>query len=154
MSSKNSRYSIVGIGEILWDMFPNGKKLGGAPANLIYHISKLGHIGTIITRIGNDVLGKEILKKLSENKINTSFIQVDGLHPTGTVNISFNPSGQPYYEIKKKVAWDFIEWQHSFNDLLNKTNAICFGSLAQRSNISRHTIKRFLRRAIAKKILR
>jgi fructokinase len=143
----DEKFTIIGLGELLWDIFPYGKKLGGAPANFTYHVSALGHNGIIVSRVGNDELGKEIIEKISDTKLNIGYIQTDKIHPTGTVEVIIDSNNQPDYIIRERVAWDFIEWQHSFSRLLGSAVAICFGSLAQRNDISRKTILEMLKKS-------
>lgn len=140
----NSKYLIVGLGEILWDIFPEGKRLGGAPANFVYYVSKLGHDGIIVSRIGNDLLGQEILKSLNHFLMKTCYIQIDNINPTGIVNVRFDDIQKPKYQIANDVAWDYIEWNNELKDLANKVDAVCFGTIAQRSQKSRRTIVNFL----------
>jgi len=138
----NKKFTVIGIGEILWDVFPHNKKLGGATANFAYHISAMGHNGIIVSRIGDDALGKEILDELSSKNLNTDFIQKDKINPTGTVKVIIDKNNQPDYIIKQDVAWDFIEWQDIKNNLYKSVDAICFGTIGQRSAVSRETIQR------------
>ncbi len=133
---------IVGIGEILWDVFPNGKVLGGAPANFAYHVSQFGFDGRAISAIGNDELGNEIIDCLS--KKNFKYIIEKTPFPTGTVQVTLDANGIPQYEICQKVAWDNIPFTPEMEELARKTRTVCFGSLAQRSQASRLTINRFL----------
>ena len=138
-------FLIVGLGELLWDMFPKGKQLGGAPANFAYHAKALGNQGIIASRVGSDDLGREILARLGKLKLQTEYIQIDELLPTGTVAVEVDEKGQPKYTITEEVAWDCLEWNDQWEALAKKANAVCFGSLAQRSAQSRHAIRRFLR---------
>lgn len=140
-------FTIAGIGELLWDIFKNEKKLGGAPANFAYHVSALGHNGIIISRIGNDKIGREAIDFLGELNLNTGYIQIDNNKPTGTVVVEMDDNNQPDYIIKEDVAWDFLEWSEKFNDFLISIDAICFGTLAQRNEITRQTILKFLKMA-------
>jgi fructokinase len=134
---------IVGLGEALWDMLPDGKHLGGAPLNFAYIASLLGHHAVIATRVGEDLLGREILSELNARKLDTSAIQTDAELPTGTVDVQFQ-NGQPEYEIRKPVAWDALEWSSDWQRLARRCDAVCFGTLAQRSERSRSTILRFI----------
>lgn len=143
MPDKN--YCIVGLGEILWDLFPAGKQLGGAPANFAYCSSLLGDRGVAASRLGNDALGKEALRKLAGLGLETSFIQVDDVHPTGTVSVDVDRRGEPTFEISQSVAWDFLTWNPAWQSLAQMADAVCFGSLAQRSPQSRATIRAFLK---------
>jgi fructokinase len=136
---------IVGLGELLWDMLPGGKQLGGAPANFAYHAQMLGHQGIIASRIGSDDLGREILERLGKLRLQTEHIQTDELMPTGTVAVEVSEKGQPKYTITEEVAWDCLEWTDQWEALAKKASAVCFGSLAQRRPQSRHTVRRFLR---------
>jgi fructokinase len=133
---------IVGIGEILWDVLPTGKVLGGAPANFAYHISQLGFDGFAVSAIGNDELGEEIIENL--HKKNMNFIIEKVPFPTGTVQVTLNDAGIPCYEICENVAWDNIPFTEEMKKLAQETKAVCFGSLAQRHPVSRQTIQQFL----------
>ncbi|MFY9562188.1 MAG: carbohydrate kinase [Terriglobales bacterium] len=140
----SQRYKIVGLGEILWDMLPNGKQLGGAPANFAYISTLLGNEGVVASRIGGDSLGSEAALQLTKLGVTTSFIQNDTVHPTGTVQVKVDHEGQPKFEIAVGVAWDFLEWTSDWQRLAEQADAICFGSLAQRASTSRSTIQQFL----------
>ena len=135
---------IIGIGEVLWDMLPNGKQLGGAPANFAYHAHSLGARSLLISAIGDDDLGREILHTLSQKKLDTRYFQVGERRETGTVSIEVDPAGMPTYVIHEDVAWDYISWDEELTELAAAADAVCFGSLAQRSFISRSTIQAFL----------
>ena len=139
------KFVVAGIGELLWDIFKNKKKLGGAPANFAYHVSALGHNGIIISRIGNDELGREVIDFLEKLNLDTGLIQVDNQMPTGIVVVEMDENNQPYYIIKEEVAWDFLEWSEKINDLLASVDAVCFGTLAQRNGAARKTILKFLK---------
>lgn len=134
--------TIVGIGEILWDVFPEGKVLGGAPANFAYHVSQFGLDGVAVSAIGKDELGKEINQVLGEKKLNTILEEVD--FPTGTVQVTLNGNGIPQYEICENVAWDNIRMSEKLQSILPSVKTVCFGSLAQRNEVSRNTINEFL----------
>ncbi|MDL2213473.1 carbohydrate kinase [Bacteroides sp. OttesenSCG-928-D19] len=133
---------IVGMGEALWDMLPEGKKIGGAPANFAYHISQFGFDSRVISAVGKDELGDEILNVFKDKKLQTRIEKVD--YPTGTVQVTLDSEGVPCYEIKENVAWDNIPFTDELKRLALNTRAVCFGSLAQRSVVSRTTINRFL----------
>ena len=133
---------IVGLGEILWDVFPERKVLGGAPANFAYHASQFGFNGYAVSAIGNDLLGKEILKSLEEKELNYLIEQTD--FPTGTVKVQLDGRGIPTYEITENVAWDNIPFTTRLENLAKNTTTVCFGSLAQRNEVSRATIHKFL----------
>ena len=136
------RNIIVGLGEILWDLFSVKKVLGGAPANFAYHASQLGCEGYVVSAIGNDTLGNEIINSLKEKNLNYLIDITD--NPTGTVNVTLNDCGVPQYEIVENVAWDNIHFNKEMEELARKTSAVCFGTLAQRSILSRNTIRKFL----------
>jgi fructokinase len=135
---------VVGLGELLWDLFPAGKQLGGAPANFAYITSLLGDEGIPASRLGEDDLSAEALQRLRELGLPTEFIQRDADHPTGTVKVEVDSSGQPRFEISQSVAWDFLAWTPQWQTLAQHADAVCFGSLAQRSEASRATIRGFL----------
>ncbi|WP_454976635.1 carbohydrate kinase family protein [Capnocytophaga bilenii] len=134
--------TVVGLGEILWDVFPERKVLGGAPANFAYHASQFGFNGYAVSAIGNDLLGKEILKSLEEKELNYLIEQTD--FPTGTVKVQLDGRGIPTYEITENVAWDNIPFTTRLENLAKNTTTVCFGSLAQRNEVSRATIHKFL----------
>lgn len=133
---------IVGMGEVLWDMLPEGKKIGGAPANFAYHVSQYGFDGCVVSAVGDDKLGNEILESFNNRRFNYLIQRVP--YPTGTVQIELDEAGIPCYEIKENVAWDNIPFTDDLEKLAKKTRAVCFGSLAQRNTVSRETINRFL----------
>jgi fructokinase len=138
------RYKVVGLGEILWDMLPDGKQLGGAPANFAYISTLLGDEGIVASRVGSESLGNEALRQLAALGVTTWFVQSDTGHPTGTVQVDVDHAGQPKFEIAEGVAWDFLEWTPHWQELAAQVDAICFGSLAQRALASRATIRQFL----------
>ncbi|PYU03779.1 MAG: carbohydrate kinase [Acidobacteria bacterium] len=135
---------VVGLGEVLWDLFPEGKQLGGAPANFAYITNLLGDRGIIASRVGDDALGNEIQQKLGTLGLESSYLQSDSARPTGTVRVRVDQDGQARFEITDMVAWDFLEWTPAWESLAQQADAICFGSLAQRSPASRETIHKFL----------
>lgn len=139
---KTKRNLVVGIGEALWDILPEGKKLGGAPANFAYHVSQFGLESIVVSAVGNDKLGKEILDNLTDKKLNTLIDEVH--YPTGTVQVELDNNGIPCYDIKENVAWDNIPFTENLKSIAEKTTAVCFGSLAQRNIVSRETINKFL----------
>lgn len=138
----NNHPIVVGMGEALWDVLPEGKKLGGAPANFAYHISQFGLESRIVSAVGQDKLGTEILDNF---RLKQLFGLVEIIpYPTGTVQVELDAEGVPCYDIKEGVAWDNIPYTQLLENLAQKTQAVCFGSLAQRSTVSRQTIQRFL----------
>lgn len=133
---------IVGMGEALWDVLPEGRKIGGAPANFAYHAKQFGYDSHVVSAVGADELGREILDNLGEKEMNLEIATVE--FPTGTVDVKFTRPGMPEYSINEGAAWDNIPWSDSLGELASRTKAVCFGSLAQRSAISRNTIRRFI----------
>lgn len=134
--------TIVGIGEVLWDCLPEGRKLGGAPANFAYHVGQFGWQSSVVSAVGNDALGDEILQIFKEAKLANDIARVN--QPTGTVQVTLSADGIPSYEICENVAWDNIPWTDELVALAARTKAVCYGSLAQRSAVSRNTIMRFI----------
>lgn len=143
-SMLNRRHIVVGLSELLWDLFPTGQQLGGAPANFAYITSLLGDEGIPSSRLGQDSLGVSAIRRLGELGLSVEFIQKDANHPTGTVKVEVDRTGQPRFEISESVAWDFLAWTPQWQSLAEQADAVCFGSLAQRSEQSRATIRRFL----------
>jgi fructokinase len=141
---KAEPFKIVGLGELLWDLLPAGKQLGGAPANFAYITTLLGDQGIAASRVGRDDLGDEAIRRLKQLGVSTGSIQRDSNHPTGKVNVKLDSTGQPSFEICAPVAWDFLEWTSQWRKLAEEADAICFGSLAQRSAISHSTVCCFL----------
>ena len=133
---------VVGMGEALWDVLPEGKKIGGAPANFAYHVSQFGLSSCVVSAVGDDALGKEIIENFTSKGLNQLIAEVP--YPTGTVQVEIDQAGVPQYEIKENVAWDNIPYTAPLESLAEKTKAVCFGSLAQRNVVSRNTINRFL----------
>ena len=133
---------IVGMGEALWDVLPEGKKIGGAPANFAYHVSQFGLPSCVVSAIGDDKLGAEIIENFNAKGLQQLIETVP--YPTGTVQVEIDQAGIPQYEIKENVAWDNIPYTARLENLAQRTRAVCFGSLAQRSVVSRTTINRFL----------
>ncbi|MDE6422070.1 MAG: carbohydrate kinase [Muribaculaceae bacterium] len=133
---------VIGMGEALWDVLPEGKKIGGAPANFAYHVSQFGLPSCVISAIGDDALGKEIEDNFTSKGLNHKLPKVP--YATGTVQVELDDNGVPQYDIKENVAWDNIPFSEDIEALAKKTKAICFGSLAQRNVVSRETINKFL----------
>lgn len=130
------------MGEALWDVLPEGKKIGGAPANFAYHVSQFGFDSRVVSAVGQDKLGDEIMDNFNQKHLNCCIERVP--YPTGTVQVQLDPNGVPMYDIKEGVAWDNIPFTPQLEALAKNTRAVCFGSLAQRSVVSRETIGRFL----------
>lgn len=135
---------VLGIGEILWDVMPDGKYLGGAPANFAFHSAQLGADAHIVSAIGDDPLGGEIQAQLAELDVPTDLIAVLPNRPTGTVTVELDDAGLPSYTIHENVAWDAIPMTDAIRAAAERADAVCFGSLAQRSEISRATIREIL----------
>jgi fructokinase len=131
---------IIGIGELLWDVFPDKKRPGGAPANVIYHTGAMGNHSRLLTRVGKDNNGAEILEFLNSKGINTTYIQQDPKKPTGTVQVTFD-NNEPSYMFTPDVAWDALRFTKAWEKACLNADAICFGTLAQRSEVSRYTIR-------------
>ena len=133
---------VVGMGEALWDVLPEGKKIGGAPANFAYHVSQFGFPSCVVSAIGDDALGKEIIENFTSKGLDQLIAEVP--YPTGTVQVEIDQTGIPLYDIKENVAWDNIPYTEHLDALAKRTKAVCFGSLAQRNVVSRNTINHFL----------
>lgn len=139
------KFTVVGLGELLWDLLPAGKLLGGAPTNFAYISTLLGDWGIVASRVGNDDLGCEAVERLNTIRMDTSYLQRDASHPTGRVGVHLDRGGQPRFVIHEDVAWDFLCWTEKWKQLARQADAVCFGTLAQRSLCSRKTITQFLR---------
>ncbi len=133
---------LVGIGELLWDVLPEGKKLGGAPGNFAYHASQFGFKTAVVSAIGKDKLGDEMLQEIESKGISGVIERIE--YPTGSVQVTLDSNGVPIYEIKESVAWDNIPYTKELEELAKQTQAVIFGSLAQRTIVSRETIYKFL----------
>ena len=133
-------YLILGIGELLWDLLPEGPRLGGAPANFTVMAARLGNHAAILSRIGRDDLGRNAVAHLDPFPVDASNVQIDTEHETGRVTVALE-NGQPSYTIHEPAAWDFLELTDDWVSLAERANAICFGSLAQRNAVSRQTIQ-------------
>ena len=144
MKREDGKFVLVGLGEILWDMLPEGKQLGGAPTNFAYHAQALGGKGYVVSCVGNDELGGEILSVVEGIGLDKQYITIDENHPTGTVTIELDNEGKPNYIIHENVAWDFIPSTSGLMELAAKIDCVCFGSLCQRSEVSRETVRSFL----------
>ncbi len=143
MSTNNlDKKYIVGLGEILFDVLPTGSQLGGAPANFAYHAGQHGLHSVAVSAIGKDALGDEALRLLDEKNLKYVMPMVD--YPTGTVQVTLDAEGVPAYDIKQGVAWDNIPFTDDIKEVAANTGAVCWGSLAQRSAVSRDTIYKFL----------
>ncbi|MBT8381095.1 MAG: hypothetical protein KJO59_01910 [Ignavibacteria bacterium] len=140
---------ISAIGEILFDVYPETKNLGGAPLNFLYHVYKLTGKGNIISRVGYDVLGNKALDFLKKNRIPIKYIQIDRMYPTGVTNVTLDKNKVPSFNIDKERAYDYIEMNEEINNLIiEKTDCLYFGSLAQRNKITRSAINNLFDRGI------
>ena len=139
-----SSFKIVGIGELLWDMLPGGRQLGGAPANFVYYCNLLEMQAWPVSAVGNDELGIQSLQKLKQAGIDTEYIQILEDKPTGTVDVKLDIDGKPEYTINENVAWDYIQSDEKLIQLARQTDAVCFGSLSQRSKRSGSCVINFL----------
>lgn len=135
---------VVGLGEVLWDVLPERTCLGGAPANFAYITTLMGDQGIVASRVGEDARGLEALRRMEELGLDIDHVQTDREHPTGTVSVKLDGNGLPCYEIAAPVAWDFLEWTAGWQQLAKSADAVCFGSLAQRSEVSCATIRKFV----------
>ncbi len=137
------KFTIVGLGEVLWDVLPDGKQLGGAPANFAYISNALGNRGIVLSRVGDDEFGREILDELQAKNLSTEHIEIDAEKLTGIVNVKLE-NGQPSYEIVENAAWDFLDFTDDWRKIAKNCDAVCFGSLAQRNEVSRQAIRQFV----------
>ena len=142
---KNPTMRIAGLGEILWDLFPEGERLGGAPANFACHCHQLGGESYPVSRVGDDDLGEQARATLEKLGVSADFVQLSSDYRTGMVKVSLDKSGKPSYEIIEDVAWDYLEFTPELRSLAGSLDAVCFGVLAQRSPVSRETIHSVLR---------
>jgi fructokinase len=140
----SGNFKIAGVGEVLWDVFPEGEKFGGAPANFTCHCSSLGADAYVISCLGGDQRGKRALGFLRSHGINLTGLTVDGAYETGVVLVTVDENGKPEYEIKEGVAWDHIPWNDELARIASAMDAVCFGSLCQRHQLSRSAIRRFV----------
>ena len=133
---------VVGLGEVLWDMLPEGRKIGGAPVNFAYHAGQFGIDTMAVSAIGNDKLGEDTIAEMNGKHLNHIFPSVP--YPTGSVQVSLDEKGVPAYDIKENVAWDNIPFTNEIESVARNCRAVCFGSLAQRNTVSRNTIRKFI----------
>lgn len=147
---EKSKRKVVCFGEILWDNLPGGKKPGGAPMNVAYHLNQLGIESTLISRVGNDSEGLELLKVLEERSISLAYCQLDSKHKTSKVEVVINDNHEVSYDIVFPVAWDFIEPDARYSALLQDADALVFGSLVTRNKTSRDTLELLLESPVYK----
>jgi len=139
-----TNFSVIGVGEVLWDLLLTGPQLGGAPANFAYHARALGAQAQVITRVGKDDYGREIIRRFHEMGLPETAIQIDGTVPTGTAKVMLSGAGLAHFTIQENVAWDFIAVTDETVAVARHADAICFGSLAQRCEPSRNTIQQLV----------
>jgi fructokinase len=132
----NKSFRVFGIGEILWDLLPTGRQLGGAPANFTFHAQCLGTHASLISCIGSDFLGEQVLQAFKQKHLCSELIQIDERKSTGTVDVTFSSPGVPEYIIHEDVAWDYLRVTEQALSAISKADAICFGSLSQRNAVS------------------
>lgn len=135
---------VVGLGEILWDIFPDSRQLGGAPANMACHARMLKADAFLVSCVGQDTLGEEACERLDEIGLNRKYLAISDEYPTGTVDVKLDEQGKPDYTIHENVAWDHIPWSPELEELASQADAVCFGSLVQRGEVSRQTVRKFL----------
>jgi len=142
--ARDETFLAVGLGELLWDELPSGRRLGGAPANFAGFISASGGRGVIVSGVGEDSPGREIREALRRCRLEDAYVADDPFHPTGRVSVEVNREGVPRYVIHTGTAWDYIPWDERFSDLAERADAVCFGTLAQRAPMTRNTIRMFI----------
>ena len=146
-----NRFSIVGLGEALFDVFPATEILGGAPLNMAVHAHQLGQVrggeGVVVSRVGQDERGQRVFDELAQRGVNTQYLQTDPDRNTGEVYVDVDDQGEPDFQIVADVAWDWLQFDPDVESLARRCEAVCFGSLAQRIGQSRNTIYRFLESA-------
>jgi fructokinase len=141
---EKTRFKIIGIGEILWDIYENEKYLGGAPANFAFHCQQLGDRGVIASRVGTDELGQSVIDSLQHRGLDSGYIQRDSSRTTGTVYVTIDSAGKPQFQCSANVAFDYLEFNDCFLSLAQEADAVLFGTLAQRNEISRKSILDFI----------
>ncbi len=142
--SRTQNRLVVGLGELIWDLFPEGRRLGGAPSNFAYISRLLGGEAAVASRVGRDTLGEEALKRLERAGLSTLYLQTDDEHPTGTVGVRIGANGEPHFNVNENSAWDYLEWTPGWERLAASADVVCFGTLGQRRPEARATIERFL----------
>ena len=134
----------VGLGELIWDLLPEGKRLGGAPTNFAYMARLLGNRSAVASRVGRDALGREALARLEAAEVSTEYVQVEDTHPTGTVGVRIGERGEATFMVNGNSAWDYLEWTPRWEALAARADCVCFGTLGQREPPARETVMRFL----------
>jgi fructokinase len=141
----NDRCTIVGLGELLWDLFPDGPRFGGAPANFACHAAALGADAYLVSSVGCDELGRNGLDALLAHGVHADYMDICDAAPTGTVEVTLDDAGKARFRFAADVAWDHLQWSDALEQLAGRSAAVCFGTLAQRSDVSRQTIRHFVR---------
>ncbi len=136
--------TIAAIGEVLWDVFPDGARFGGAPANVASHAAALGADAAMVSCVGNDALGQRAVATLRGRGVNTGCVAVSSEFPTGVVNVELDATGKPHFAIGEPAAWDHLSWSESVQRLAGRCDAVCFGTLGQRNPASRKVIQQFV----------
>jgi fructokinase len=136
---------VVGVGELLWDLLPGERHIGGTVANFAYHANHLGAVGLVVSCLGRDAAGDEMTAQLRARGLSTDTLRYDDHHPTGTVTVTVAADGQPEYVIHTAVAWDYLRLDAPLIELALHADAVCFGTLAQRGEVSREAIQQFVR---------
>jgi fructokinase len=144
VASAHTSHTIVGLGELIWDLLPSGRSLGGAPSNFAYHSKLLGERAVIASRVGDDEPGRAALHRLANTGLVADYVQLDGDHPTGTVSVEIDARGEPHFTVNPNSAWDYLEMNPAWAELAQGANAVCFGTLGQRHPRARATILSFL----------
>ena len=153
MEPDRKKKSILGIGELLWDILPGGRRMGGAVANFIYFCRLSGLRSTLVSRVGEDDSGKELVSAVEELGLETEYIQTDPEHSTGTVDVELDEKGIPEFTIHEHTAWDYIEFVPELEERAAQTDGVCFGTVCQRSSVARHTVRSIVER-VPEKALR
>lgn len=141
-----SRPVVVGLGEVLWDVYPDAARFGGAPANFASHAASLDAESWLASSVGVDELGDRAVDTLRQHGVESACVARDAEHPTGRVDVTLDSLGRPSYEIADNTAWDHIAWTDVLDSLARRCDAVCFGTLAQRSSQSRETIQQFVKK--------
>jgi fructokinase len=136
--------TVVGLGELIWDLLPAGRRLGGAPSNFAYISRLLGNDAVVASRVGSDALGAEAVARLSRAGVETAYIQFDAVHPTGIVGVEVGAGGEPRFNVNENSAWDYLEWTPLWEALAGRADVVCFGTLGQRNPQAHATITRLL----------
>jgi fructokinase len=135
---------IIGVGEVVWDLLDGGPQLGGAPANFAFHARALGARAYVVSRVGDDSLGHDVMRRFREKSVSAELMQVDVARPTGTVAVTLQEDGVPHFNIREDVAWDWLEETATARQMIGRADAVCFGSLAQRCAAARAAIQQLM----------